>query len=202
MRKSGAFPSQYLSKEDVATPVIATIADVRMETIQGGEGAAEEKPVMLFQEGHLKHMVLNQINWGVIEDAYGPETDAWRGNRVELYIDPRVMFGGRRVGGVRVRIPAGASVTNPTRTTTPANYLTLGGAFALAVSVGMTQDDLKARLKALGLSSYNPARDTDSVRRIVQAFREDAEAVAAGTGSESLDGPAEEGAPTGSSIPF
>lgn len=106
MKRSDAFPSRYISKEDVATPIRATIDTVRFDTIKG-DTADEDKPVIYFRDG-VKPMILNNTNWMTIEDAYGPESDNWTGKTIELYCDPGVMFGGKRVGGVRVRVPNGA----------------------------------------------------------------------------------------------
>ncbi len=106
MKRSDAFPSRYISKDDVMNPITATIDTVRFDTIKGDNGD-EDKPVVYFRDG-VKPMILNNTNWMAIEDAYGPESDAWTGKAIEMYCDPGVMFGGKRVGGVRVRIVKGA----------------------------------------------------------------------------------------------
>lgn len=107
MKRSDAFPSRYVSKDDVATPITARIDTVRFDTINGDKGD-EDKPVMYFRDG-VKPMILNNTNWMTVEEAYGQESDDWTGKPVELYLDPGVMFGGKRVGGVRLRIPNGAA---------------------------------------------------------------------------------------------
>lgn len=103
MKRSDAFPSRYISKDDVQNPVVAIIDTVRFDTIKGDSGD-EDKPVVYFR-GDVKPMILNNTNWMTIEDAYGQESDDWAGKPIEMYCDPGVMFGGKRVGGVRVRIP-------------------------------------------------------------------------------------------------
>lgn len=35
--------------------------------------------------------------------AWGDESDVWTGRQVQLYYDPEVVYGGKKVGGVRVR---------------------------------------------------------------------------------------------------
>lgn len=107
MKRSDAFPSRYISKDDVQNPIIAVIDTVRFDTIKGDAGD-EDKPVVYFRD-NVKPMILNNTNWMTIEDAYGQESDDWTGKQVEMYCDPGVMFGGKRVGGVRVRIPKGAA---------------------------------------------------------------------------------------------
>ena len=51
----------------------------------------------------------------VIASMLGPYTEDWVGKRIALYVDEGVMFGGVRVGGIRVRpsIPRGAVTTSP-----------------------------------------------------------------------------------------
>jgi len=104
MKRSEAFPSKYMSKDDVKVPVRATIAAVRFDVLKG-ENGDEQKPVMYFQ-GDVKPMIVNNTNWMTCEDAWGDDSDNWLGKSVELYFEPSVMFGGKRVGGVRVRISA------------------------------------------------------------------------------------------------
>jgi len=104
MKRNQVFPSNYLGKDDVTAPFVATVADVRLESLKTDHGT-EDKPVLIFADDQVKPMILNQTNWLILEDAYGLDSDDWRGKPVEIFVDPGVMFAGRRVGGVRVRIP-------------------------------------------------------------------------------------------------
>ena len=161
MKKGQAYPSSYLAQDDVREgPIRATIADVRIETIGGGD-RAEEKPVMHFQEEKLKTFVLNQTNWAAIEEAYGPESDGWKGKPIELYLDPGVKFGRETVGGVRVRVPSREAV------------LSMEEALAQALKVGKTRDDFVAALKAKGLKGYTPAKDSAIAREVLAAWEAD-----------------------------
>jgi len=161
VKKSQAYPSSYLSQEDVKpAPIRATIEDVRIETV-GKEDPPAEKPVMHFREEGLKPFVLNQTNWQTIEEAYGEESDAWRGKPIELYHDPGVMFGREKVGGVRVRVPSGAAP------------LALADAVAEALRLGKTRDELVAALKARGLKGYAPAKDSEAARAILAEWAEE-----------------------------
>ena len=179
MRRAQAFPSSYLSKEDVqGGPIRGTIEAVRIETIQGA-GDADEKPVMVFVEPALKHFVLNQTNWLTIEEAFGPESDLWAGHVLELYLDPGVKFGNQKVGGVRVRIPGGAR-------SAPMEPLSFDDAVALARIAGMDKDALIAALKARGLAGYSARRDTAAVRSIIAAHHAGG-AVAPSAEAENLD---------------
>lgn len=104
MKRSDAFPSRYMGKDDVAKPIVLHISRVDIEDI-GTDSEIESKPVMHWQESDAKPLILNSTNWGAIEAAYGDESDNWANKPVELFNDPSVQFMGKRVGGVRVRIP-------------------------------------------------------------------------------------------------
>ena len=117
MRRSEAFPSNFLGKDDLDPTVILTIASVGREEMKNDD-ATEMKTVVLWQEQGAKKWIINMGNFMTLEDAYGEDTDDWTGKPVELFVDHTVMFGNKRVGGVRVRIPAG---TPPAATTQQTN---------------------------------------------------------------------------------
>jgi hypothetical protein len=141
MKRSDAFPSRYVNKDDVQTPVMATIDTVRFDTIQGRSGGEDEdKPVVYFRD-NVKPMILNNTNWTTLEDTYGPESDDWTGKTIELYCDPGVMYGGKRMGGVRIRIPNG----HKTMTLEQANatsFVTKSGDMMTIGQLDMTKLDL------------------------------------------------------------
>ena len=101
MKRSEAFPSKYLSKDDVQPPIIAKIRSVTRQTVNSEHGE-EDKTVIEFH-GAVKPMICNNVNWGVIEDMYGGESDDWINKSITLYCDPNVMFGAKRTGGIRVQ---------------------------------------------------------------------------------------------------
>lgn len=107
MRRSDAFPSKYMGKDDIGTGMTLTIGQVLQEGVES-DGEMKQKAVMYFHEPDAKPWIINAGNWMTIEDAYGEESDDWHDKPIELFVDPSVMFGGKRVGGVRVRIPSGA----------------------------------------------------------------------------------------------
>jgi len=168
LTRNDLFPSRYLSKEDVPTPICAVIADVRLETITG-DGGAEEKGVLLFGEKGLKPMVLNATNGDLLLETYGPDTDGWIDKAVEIYIDPGVMYAGRRVGGLRLRIPAGTPIqAAATPRKAVAATLTFQQAVSAAELAGMTKAALVEALKLAGCAGYNAARDTALVQQIIR----------------------------------
>lgn len=103
MKLNDLYPSNFLKKEDVTTPVVATIKLVIQEEINS-DGGKETKPILHFA-ALLKPLVLNRGNGETIAAIYGDDTDLWVGKPIEIYADPSVMFAGKRVGGVRVRAP-------------------------------------------------------------------------------------------------
>jgi hypothetical protein len=72
------------------------------------EGAPEELRYCLSFHETDKPMVLNNTNGQIIAQiTKSEETDAWPGHKIVLYDDPNVSFGGKLVGGIRVRAPRG-----------------------------------------------------------------------------------------------
>ena len=102
MLMSSAFPSAYLKAADTQGRTLPLIID-RCELV---DLDGEQKPCLFFQ-GRNKGMILNRTNAATIVEAYGDESDAWRGKPLEVFT-ARVSFQGRMVDGLRVRIPAPA----------------------------------------------------------------------------------------------
>lgn len=106
MKMSEMFPGKWLKKEDVPAPVTATISRVTREEVNADNGGKEMKVVLAFAEPNLKPMILNVGNAVALTELYGDDSDHWLGKRVEVYTDPNVMFGGKRIGGLRLRAPS------------------------------------------------------------------------------------------------
>ena len=103
MNKTQAFPSKWLTKEDCEPPFVATVLSVSREELNDGDGGKETKTTIALSDH--KPMICNGVNWDTIAEAYGDESDDWIGKMIECFHDPKVMFGNKKVGGVRVRIP-------------------------------------------------------------------------------------------------
>jgi hypothetical protein len=131
-----------------------------METLKQ-ENVDEEKAVMLFTDANIKPMIVNSTNWDTLELSYGKDTDLWIGKPVEIYVDPGVSFSGRRVGGVRVRIPAGSNI-QPV-----ASLLTWEQAQQVAMNAGIDKPSLVAAMKAAGKTGYSPTKDTEFIRKLI-----------------------------------
>lgn len=94
--------SKFLRKEDFDEDRVLTIKGLRLEDMPGDSG--DQKWVLYFRE-EPKGMALNVTTIRVLEQAYGDDSDHWVGNKVKVYVDPNVSFGGKIVGGLRLRTP-------------------------------------------------------------------------------------------------
>ena len=121
MRKGDALPGKYLSKDDFATPTLAKIRLVTMEMVKSDRGPDEKKPVLYFMEASnadldlSRGIILNVGNWEACEEITGEaDSDFWVNHQIVVYVDPEVMFGGKKVGGIRIRASkAQAPVEDP-----------------------------------------------------------------------------------------
>jgi hypothetical protein len=95
--------SKYLTQKDFDTVgTIVTIKEVTIESV-GQDTAAEDKWVMWFEELD-KGLVVNITNAETVAAITGSEdSENWPGYQVVIYQDPNIRYGGKRVGGVRLR---------------------------------------------------------------------------------------------------
>ncbi len=160
MRFNDLFPSNYLKKDDVTSPITTHIKAVNMAELDGDHGK-ESKPVISFQG--CKDMVLNKGNGTVLYEAYG-EPENWPGKPVEIFVDPNVMFGGKRTGGLRLRVPANG---------VSSGAMTVDQALAACAVHKIDRAALIAALKAQGRAGWQPSRDTPFVREMIKRAQED-----------------------------
>lgn len=106
--------SKFLRKEDFDEDRVLTIKTVKLEDMPSSDrgGDATQKWVLYFRE-ESKGMALSITTIRVLEQAYGPDSDHWIGNKVMVYVDPNVSFGGKIVGGLRLRTPKNRPVAKP-----------------------------------------------------------------------------------------
>ncbi len=100
MKVSEAFPSKYLSANDIPEDNIRLVMD-RVETT---ELENKQKMVLFFQRAK-KGMILNKTNASNIAAAYGDDTDDWVGKELILFTT-WVDYQGKSVEAIRVRAPA------------------------------------------------------------------------------------------------
>jgi hypothetical protein len=110
--------SKFLRKEDFDEDRVMTIKGVKLEDMPGDDG--QQKWVLYFRED-AKGMALNVTSIRVLEKAFGDDSDMWVGKRVMLYVDPNVSFGGRVVGGLRLRAPKGQAAAPAKKDPEPSN---------------------------------------------------------------------------------
>lgn len=95
--------SKFLKRSDVGAGMLVTIQGVSQENV-AKDGAPEELKWCVHFEETDKPLVLNQINGQLIAKALGSEeSDDWTGKKIVLFDDLSVSFGGKIVGGIRVR---------------------------------------------------------------------------------------------------
>jgi hypothetical protein len=96
--------SKYLKQSDVEEETEVTIVKVGQINVAKEDEQPEMKWAVRFQE-FKKPMVLNGTNIQLLAKACESEdTDDWIGKKVTIYTDPNVTFGGKLVGGLRVRL--------------------------------------------------------------------------------------------------
>ncbi len=98
------FPSTRLEQDDLkedgkAFELRAVVATLAYEKV--GE---DQKTVIYFQ-GMDKGLVLNWTNACTLADLYGEDDDNWIGREVIIWVDPSVMYAGKRTGGLRLKGP-------------------------------------------------------------------------------------------------
>ena len=103
--------SKFLKKEDVGEGVLVTITALTQENV-AKEGVDPDLKFALHFKEFEKPLVLNSTNGQIIAQITGESDNiekSWVGHKIVLYEDPNVSFGGKLVGGIRVRAPKPAS---------------------------------------------------------------------------------------------
>jgi hypothetical protein len=105
--------SKFLKKEDCNPPILVTIKNLTQENMAMEGDPPEMKWVIHFNEV-AKPMSLNSTNAQLIAQIVkSEETDDWTGHKIVLYSDPSISFGGKLVGGIRVRAPRNQPAAAP-----------------------------------------------------------------------------------------
>lgn len=111
MKASSVLGGNFIKSDDIkeSGPVRFTIEDVGVAEFDSRKrpGSKEKKLELTVDEG--KKVTLNSTSTRVLIGAYGDNTDKWAGKPVILYFDPDVMFGSKKVGGLRVKVPSAAA---------------------------------------------------------------------------------------------
>jgi hypothetical protein len=68
------------------------------------EGEPPDMRSVLYIKEDERGLPLNKTRYRELSEIFGtPNTDKWIGGRIEVFFDPDVKFGGRKVGGIAVR---------------------------------------------------------------------------------------------------
>jgi len=54
-------------------------------------------------DGNYKPLLLNKTNIRVLVELYGSKSGEWIGKPIHVYLDENVSYGGKRVGGLRLK---------------------------------------------------------------------------------------------------
>jgi len=105
--------SKYLKQSDLDGEVEVTILKVGQLNVAREDAEPEMKWAAKFQE-FKKPMVLNSTNLQLLAKACeSEESEEWIGKKVVIYADPNVSFGGKLVGGLRVKLPVKTRAAKP-----------------------------------------------------------------------------------------
>ena len=86
--------------------LILTIKSYKQEEVKN-KGSQAKKCLVLYFKEREKGMIINVSNGETIGGiAKSMNVDKWIGQKITLYFEPSVMFGGKRIGGLRVRSTA------------------------------------------------------------------------------------------------
>jgi hypothetical protein len=109
VKLSELFPSRFISAETLGDkrPAV-TIKRVTLEQV---DDDGPQRPVIYF-ENKDSGLVLNKTNGAVLGDLFGQDTNAWLGQRVQLYVET-VQFKGAPTKGVRLRAVPVQAVAPP-----------------------------------------------------------------------------------------
>jgi hypothetical protein len=99
--------SRFLTQKDIDSPRLVTIQKYEEVNVAMEGAEPDERWVVWFGEFD-KPMVLNSTNGQIIGKICGcEELNDSIGKQIVLYVDPNISFGGKLVGGLRVRAPRG-----------------------------------------------------------------------------------------------
>lgn len=109
-----AYGSQYLGVADIGDRKIRTrIVKLKNEQVRDRESGKLKKRIVVFFENVAKPLILNPTNLNTLIDALGKNPTNWRNASIGLWVDPSVTFGGKRTGGVRLRVLGPAVKAKP-----------------------------------------------------------------------------------------
>lgn len=104
-------PGKFYGTDDVRNgPVQAVIAGYETGSLKNGDDV--EKAGFLLFEGTDRRLIVKPHTVEALKDMF-PTKSASIGQTVEMFLDPDVKFGGKKVGGLRLRKPTVAGSKTP-----------------------------------------------------------------------------------------
>ena len=142
-----ASSSQYLRASDVGEGDRYTIAHVSVESLKGDRGDERDRGVVWFEEDP-RGLVLSVTLTVILRELFGVDLSAWVGKRVTLYNDKSVRFGGKAVGGIRIK--GSPDIARDVEITAGGNAFSKGTKYRIQAE--KDADPLAEALHAAGLS--------------------------------------------------
>jgi hypothetical protein len=105
MKAGSMMESKFMKKEDINPEdgTVVTISELEQQNVAMADAEEDLKWCMSFKE-FRKPLVMNATNIQLCTKALGTdETDDWMGRKILLYIDDNVSFGGKLIGGIRIK---------------------------------------------------------------------------------------------------
>ena len=97
--------AKYLKKEDIPSPINTSILWTKEEEVTA-PGKGTETRLVLYFDGLKKGLVLNTANAEALAEITGTdEYEQWSDVPIQLYVDRDVKYGGKKIGGIRIRKP-------------------------------------------------------------------------------------------------
>jgi hypothetical protein len=111
--------AKYLKKEDIPSPINTSILWTKEEEVTA-PGKGTETRLVLYFDGLKKGLVLNTANAEALAEITGTdEYEQWSDVPIELYVDPDVKYGGKKIGGIRICKPTLVQVQVPVQEPEP-----------------------------------------------------------------------------------
>lgn len=102
--KASKWLSSYVRKDSVTEPLLLTFSSVEVEEV-GPPNEKEEKLVAYFEELEQGVVLGSKTVLRFLVGNFGDETADWIGKKVVLYVDNNILYAGKRIGGLRFRLP-------------------------------------------------------------------------------------------------
>lgn len=97
--------SNFITKADVEKPILVTIIGCKEFNVARDGAEPDMRWALMFDEID-KPFICNVTNGEIIKHFTGTgNIDDWKETKIVLYHEPNIMFGGKMVGGIRVRAP-------------------------------------------------------------------------------------------------